>query len=476
MKKMKKLFAILMTMAMVMGLGITGFAATNDVENPATSKITVTGLSAGVATTVNVYKYATLQYNDVTNEYSWRIESWAEDYVELNNEKTAWTVKEGQEAALKAAAQDEAAYRTAKNVEGTTCEFSNMPIGGYIIIPSDGKADYNPLFAVNTYDRTSSPDQGGKIVAKDITVIAKSDMHTVVKSQSDDFVQIGSPVDYTIKATFPAYKNSVEEVLNSFVITDTPVGVDIDDTTVVVKLGTSTLVKGTDYTVSKNSITGVLTIKFINTGLFTEDNQGKEVVITYSATVTDTTYNNTVGATSSTTDYNNGKTTGENGSISITKVDIDDKDKTPLAGAEFKVYDLGVNGIWNAQEPGNPMNFVYDEEERAYRPALSTDAEEDITDTIIATGGVVKVVGLDEGNYHFEETKAPSGYAINDLGETYTIANEENKIDISEYFEDTKMAALPETGGMGTTLFTIAGCVIMISAAGLFFATRKKAN
>ena len=42
--------------------------------------------------------------------------------------------------------------------------------------------------------------------------------------------------------------------------------------------------------------------------------------------------------------------------------------------------------------------------------------------------------------------------------------------------KDTKLSALPSTGGMGTTLFTIAGCVIMISAAGLFFATRKKAN
>ena len=41
---------------------------------------------------------------------------------------------------------------------------------------------------------------------------------------------------------------------------------------------------------------------------------------------------------------------------------------------------------------------------------------------------------------------------------------------------NTKISSLPSTGGMGTTLFTIAGCVIMISAAGLFFATRKKAN
>ena len=41
---------------------------------------------------------------------------------------------------------------------------------------------------------------------------------------------------------------------------------------------------------------------------------------------------------------------------------------------------------------------------------------------------------------------------------------------------DTKLASLPGTGGIGTTIFTIGGCVIMIAAAGLFFATRKKAE
>ena len=41
---------------------------------------------------------------------------------------------------------------------------------------------------------------------------------------------------------------------------------------------------------------------------------------------------------------------------------------------------------------------------------------------------------------------------------------------------DTKLASLPGTGGIGTTIFTIGGCAIMIAAAGLFFATRKKAE
>ena len=40
--------------------------------------------------------------------------------------------------------------------------------------------------------------------------------------------------------------------------------------------------------------------------------------------------------------------------------------------------------------------------------------------------------------------------------------------------KDTKSSSLPSTGGIGTTIFTIGGCVIMIVAAGLYFSTRKK--
>ena len=41
---------------------------------------------------------------------------------------------------------------------------------------------------------------------------------------------------------------------------------------------------------------------------------------------------------------------------------------------------------------------------------------------------------------------------------------------------NTQLASLPSTGGIGTTIFTIGGCAIMVIAAGLFFATRRKAE
>lgn len=87
------------------------------------------------------------------------------------------------------------------------------------------------------------------------------------------------------------------------------------------------------------------------------------------------------------------------------------------------------------------------------------------------------VKGLDEGEYWFEETKAPEGYSINTNGATATITeNKTQNVTVNASLTDSKLSALPSTGGIGTTIFTIAGCLIMVTAAGLFFASRKKAN
>lgn len=40
--------------------------------------------------------------------------------------------------------------------------------------------------------------------------------------------------------------------------------------------------------------------------------------------------------------------------------------------------------------------------------------------------------------------------------------------------KNTKLNSLPSTGGIGTTIFTIGGCAIMIIAAGLYFSLRRK--
>ena len=87
-------------------------------------------------------------------------------------------------------------------------------------------------------------------------------------------------------------------------------------------------------------------------------------------------------------------------------------------------------------------------------------------------------MGLDEGTYKFVETLAPVGYSVNSDGVEFTVAPNENtnaNISYNANYLNTKLSTLPFTGGMGTTIFTIVGCLVMIIAAGLFFVNRRKA-
>ena len=143
-----------------------------------------------------------------------------------------------------------------------------------------------------------------------------------------------------------------------------------------------------------------------------------------------------------------------------------------MAGAQFtlaKKNDDNTNyGEALKFTKQNDGTYIYDEANG--NTTLESDAN-----------GKVIVKGLGVGTYKFTETKAPTGYSINTDIPTVTLSVEKKATDIfSNGTEmkvlDTKLSALPSTGGIGTTIFTIAGCLIMVTAAGLFFASRKKAN
>lgn len=70
-------------------------------------------------------------------------------------------------------------------------------------------------------------------------------------------------------------------------------------------------------------------------------------------------------------------------------------------------------------------------------------------------------------------TVTDNGIDITKVTTTTTVTDyTNNNVEIP----NTKLNALPSTGGIGTTIFTIAGCLIMVTAAGLFFASRKRTN
>ena len=446
MKKMKKFFAVILSLAMVLGMSITAFATEAGTgTQAATGKITVEGLTKE-ETTVKIYKVVSWDEANST----WKAEEWAKDDVNLNVDPVTinWN-------ALKGKATDANLYQAAKKVSDGTAEFDNLEIGAYLITANGITTEYN-VMGDFTYDY----DRDNLMVPAEKTISAKASDYTVVKTfengDPDKFVKLGDSIPFVITTTFPSYEDGTTD--RTFTITDTPTGMKITD--IKVKVGNDDLSAGTEYTLDKTlPSTEAVTVNFASAYIGTEnEHAGKTVTVEVTATVTETgTYSN-----KATTNKASDPSTveGETGSITINKVD---KKDNVLKGAEFSI----------ASADGTKLQFV-EVETGVYRLATADDAENTKVTNVVATNGSVVVKGLDEGTYKIVEEKAPKGYSVVDVPDQTISAGQNANITVK--VTDTKLSALPHTGGIGTTIFTIAGCAIMVAAAFFFFASRKKAN
>ena len=101
--------------------------------------------------------------------------------------------------------------------------------------------------------------------------------------------------------------------------------------------------------------------------------------------------------------------------------------------------------------------------------------------TVVKTNAEGKIVveGLNVGTYHFKETKAPEGYSINTDGKDITLTQTgvaTATVKASDKLNDTKLNALPSTGGIGTTIFYVVGAILMVGAAVLLITKRRAEN
>ena len=142
----KKISAILMAAIMVLAMASTAFAA--KVTDKYTNKITVTNLATDVETTLKLYNIIYLDQNNAGNQ-TWQVVEWAKKYISEDTVTGNFNITDS--AGLKAAADSRNADVTEKET-GTTHEFSNLPIGAYVICASDVKGVYS-LMVANTYDK-----------------------------------------------------------------------------------------------------------------------------------------------------------------------------------------------------------------------------------------------------------------------------------------------------------------------------------
>lgn len=147
-----------------------------------------------------------------------------------------------------------------------------------------------------------------------------------------------------------------------------------------------------------------------------------------------------------------------------------------LPGAEFKLYSDSAC----TQE--------------IYLKAVGTDVKYYIPADIGATSGeamisqsdgTFKIAGLDAGTYYVKETVAPTGYNLIKDATAITITASHSEKDattavldlgeskMSYDYVNKKGSSLPETGGIGTTLFYLGGGA-MVAVAGVYLISKKR--
>lgn len=162
------------------------------------------------------------------------------------------------------------------------------------------------------------------------------------------------------------------------------------------------------------------------------------------------------------------------GGALVKKVDANDN-TVLLPGAEFKLYrkateeEVGDETIEKVTISGmtEPMVAV-----EFFNNATLTGAK---TNTAVSDeNGMVYIYGLVDGTYYLVETKAPAGYNLPGAPIEIVVNSTSHLEANTVVVENVSGTVLPETGGMGTEVFTVPGMILLMAAAAIVLQKKRK--
>ena len=348
---------------------------------------------------------------------------------------------------------------------GTTAKkeytINGLAYGYYAVIPSG--EGYTPSFttvkssaAVDVYLKGKTPDP-----------------EKTINNKKYDSAQVGDTVDFKVESMVP---NMTGYNRYYYIFKDTMTeGLTVSKSTLnlVVKIG-GTVVGTSEYTLTVDETNRTFTVTFNNFYTNHAKDANESLTFTYSAVVNEKAINDKNTSTNKAeVSYGNDPDKLTKGASEVKvlthtlKINKVDEQNEPLAGAEFALYRGNVDNV--------KLKFV-NEGNGTYR--IATNDDKTTTDTLVSPeGGVITVKGLSDGHYVIEETKAPDGYAklkstINktisvDESDPQTVTVDVNVINKTESW-------LPETGGMGTVIFTVVGVIGVLAILSTYFKKGKK--
>ena len=461
MSKVKRILSVIMAMVMVLAMSVPTFAET---KTTATIKVT----NADKAT----LEYAQVIKADRSTETGWSFvnDEVAQDYM---NAFGAADAQAAIKAMLPAAGVDANKLGAAQANAANHVTFASMAnpqtvnvAGVYLVKATEAGYTYNLMSTYIGFGKVTISGDDGEVTYEypslvDAELEAKKTPIKVEKEavDTDNVVATGDILTYKVKTNVPFIAPTDTD--KTFWVYDELTGAEYTET--------ATITLADEDVTATYPITWETSKFSVNlTGMINDanSNAGKEVVITYKVKVTsenDVITNKATAGHEGKEDFGSKEIEVYQGNITLTKTGEND---VKLANAGFEVRkDSKASAALRFTQLANGV-YKYD-------PAGQ------VTEVVTKADGTVKVQGLDIGTYYFKEITAPEGYSVNQNQSEATLAvttgdKATATLTATASMTDTKLSALPSTGGIGTTIFTIGGCAIMIVAAGLFFATRRK--
>ena len=501
MSKVKRILSVIMAMVMVLAMSVPTFAGTvtpsKITVNNLDAKATITWLqiiepSQSTATGWTFTNGALAEFQKVTafseldeQQILWKLIKYADkdNKVTVPADTTAATAADFQAAMVNVEKNLGNSY-TDNDVKGN--EITANKAGVYAIkatTTDTANYAYSPMAAFVSF----KPYTTAPTALDNATVNAKRTTIKIEKtsSETDGVVEINKEVEYKVTTNVPYISDNVADKDVKYTITDKITGAEYSakngtlDVTVILGDGEAAKTETRQVTVkTETEPAGQSFVLDLSDIAKNRNNANLSLVIKYKAIVKSEKVENTVVPNDGNHTFTPKTNTLYTAKITMTKTgDASAK----LEGAGFVVYRVDGEKTYYALVvkdtsksnneyvvTGWTENF---ETAKAEKNLVMTDSE-----------GKVVVRGLDDSyTYKFKEVKAPEGYSVNtdDSTATWDESTDEkpqtpDKRTGTASMTDTKLSALPSTGGIGTTIFTIGGCAIMIVAAGLFFATRRK--